>query len=237
MSIHIDHLTHTYRSAAADERPVLDIERWHIEPGEQILLRGVSGSGKTTLFNVMTGLLQPTQGQVWYDDLSLYSLSEAERDRFRARNIGYIFQNHFLLETMTAAENVEMPLAFARQSAPAQRQRRAQELLGQVGLAERLTYYPRQLSTGQRMRVAIARALANQPKVLFADEPTAALDETSSETAMNLIQATCRENNAILIVASHDPALTQRLSAIVDLQAGQIVPQAAKAQTREARQA
>ena len=222
MTIRLENLNHIYKSPEGEARPVLNISAWALEAGNQILLRGVSGSGKTTLFNIMAGLLQPTKGGVWYDDLSLYSLSEARRDRFRACNIGYIFQNHFLLNTMTAVENVEMPMAFARSLPQPQWRQRAVALLTQVGLAERVHYRPSQLSTGQRMRVAVARALANNPNVIFADEPTAALDEESSEMVMDLIQATCRANNAILLVASHDPALTQRFAHIADLQAGQL---------------
>lgn len=220
MTIRLEHITHIYKSPTAEARPVLDISAWTIEPGQQYLLRGVSGSGKTTLFNVMTGLLQPTKGGVWYDDLSLYSLSEAERDRFRARNIGYIFQNHFLLNTLTAVENVEMPMAFARAIPRSQWRQRAVDLLTQVGLAERIHYRPSQLSTGQRMRVAVARALANTPNVVFADEPTAALDEDASDKVMDLVQETCRANNAMLLVASHDPALANRFTHFADLNAG-----------------
>ncbi len=220
MTIRIEDLVHIYRTAAADERPVLNIPQWDITPGEQYLVRGVSGSGKTTLFNIMTGLLHPTKGGVWYDDLSLYSLSEAARDRFRARNVGYIFQNHFLLNTMTAVENVEMPMAFARRFPSSQWRSRATDLLNQLGLADRLHYRPAQLSTGQRMRVAVARALANEPNVVFADEPTASLDAASSEQVMNLVQESCRQRESMLFVASHDPALAPRFSKFADLNAG-----------------
>lgn len=222
MSIQLDDIVHIYHSPSQEARPVLQIESWHLNAGDQYLVRGVSGSGKTTLFNIMTGLLHPTKGGVRYDDTSLYSLSEAQRDRFRARNIGYIFQNHFLLNTMSAVENVEMPMAFARALPPAQWRSRASDLLTQVGLADRLHYRPAQLSTGQRMRVAVARALANQPGAIFADEPTAALDEGSSDKVMDLIQQTCRANNAILLVASHDPALTRRFTQFADLEAGHL---------------
>lgn len=222
MTIRIDDLVQIYRTATADERPVLNIPNWEIAPGEQYLLRGVSGSGKTTLFNIMTGLLHPTKGGIWYDDLSLYSLSEAARDRFRARNIGYIFQNHFLLNAMTAIENVEMPMAFARKMPASQWRSRATDLLNQLGLSDRLHYRPAQLSTGQRMRVAVARALANEPNVLFADEPTASLDAESSEVVMNMVQESCRQRNAMLFVASHDPALTARFAKIADLTAGEL---------------
>jgi len=222
VTIRLENLIHGYENIAQDEAPVVDIVEWEIQPGEHILLRGVSGSGKTTLFNIMTGLLLPASGTVWYDKTSLYSLAEAARDRFRARNIGYIFQNHFLLNTMTAIENVEMPMAAARVIPSAKWKKRAEELLAKVGLEHRIHYYPDQLSSGQRMRVAVARSLANYPNIVFADEPTASLDDIASETVMDLIQATCREKNAILIVASHDPTLIHRFQKIVNLRNGQL---------------
>jgi ABC-type lipoprotein export system ATPase subunit len=220
LSLRIEALTHTFKSPSAEARTVLHIERWAVEADQQVLLRGVSGSGKTTLFNILAGLLHPTNGAVYYDGQSLYAWPEAARDRFRARHIGYVFQNHHLLASLTALENVIMPMAFARLLPAAQRRRRALELLANVGLEAFSAYYPKRLSTGQRLRVAIARALANNPRVLLADEPTAALDETAANTVMNLLQATCQANDAILLVASHDPALVDRFDMIVDLHAG-----------------
>lgn len=222
MTVRIEGVVHIYDTAITEERPVVDVAEWALNPGDQYLLRGVSGSGKTTLFNIMTGLLRPIKGTIWYDDVNLYSLSEAARDRFRAQHIGYIFQNHFLLNTMSAAENVEMPLAFSREIPQRQWRDHATSLLAEVGLEHRVDYRPSQLSTGQRMRVAVARALVNQPNILFADEPTASLDEETGEKVMDLIQDTCRQNNAMLIVASHDPALVPRFSQFADLQAGQL---------------
>lgn len=222
MTIRLENLVHIYENAAQDERPVVDIEEWEIQPGEHILLRGVSGSGKTTLFNIMTGLLPPTAGTVWYDNTSLYKLTEAVRDRFRARNIGYIFQNHFLLDSLTAAENVEMPMAAAGFIPASEWKKRAHDLLAKVELEHRVNHYPSQLSSGQRMRVAVARALANYPNVVFADEPTASLDENASEVVMDLIQDTCREKDAMLIVASHDPSLNRRFRKVANLKSGQL---------------
>ncbi len=222
MNIRLQNLKHVYQSPTSDPRLVLDIPAWSVEEGQQVLVRGVSGSGKTTLFNIMTGLLHPAEGQVHYDDIALFELPEAARDRFRAQHVGYIFQNHFLLGTLTAVENVEMPMAFARDPGPRERRERAVTILSQLGLADHLNYYPRQLSTGQRMRVAVARALANQPTVIFADEPTAALDEAASHQVMDLLQQTCQQNNAILLVASHDPALEERFAHFVDLQNGHL---------------
>lgn len=220
MTLRIEQVRHTYSGAGLETRTVLQIDAWTLNPGEQVLLRGISGSGKTTLLNILAGLLQPTTGQVWLGTQSLYALREAQLDRFRAQNIGYIFQTHLLVPTITAAANIEMPLVFAGHLQGTQRRQRAADLLQQVGLADFARHRPAQLSTGQRLRIAIARALANQPALLLADEPTAALDSAASASVMDLIQANCREHNAMLLVASHDPALNQRFERTIDLRDG-----------------
>lgn len=231
MSLSLYDINHTYKSptSMADDRQVLSITEWVIDNGQQILLRGVSGSGKTTLLNIIAGLMRPTKGTVKVDDVALYTLSEAHRDRFRAQTIGYVFQTHYLLNTLTAQENVVMPMAFAQSTPRTTWQHRAQTLLSELGLSDHLHYRPAQLSTGQRMRVAVARALANRPQIILADEPTAALDEASSHAVMDLLQTTCQQENAILIVASHDPMLVQRFGIIADLKAGDLTLHAAEA--------
>lgn len=222
MNLRLENLTQSYKSPSGEARTVIQIKEWSIEAGQQILIRGVSGSGKTTLFNMIAGLLRPTTGHVWMDDQSFYALPEALRDRVRARTIGYVFQNHYLVHSLTALENVVMPLAFDRVLPSSQWRSHAQELLEKVGIGEFSRYKPKQLSTGQRLRVAIARALANNPRIVLADEPTAALDEESGTTVMDFLQQTCHDNNAILIVASHDPALFQRFSTSADLKRGKL---------------
>lgn len=223
MSVRIEQLTHTYQSAGLKPRTVLQaIESWHIEPGQHVLLQGVSGSGKTTLLNILTGLLPPTQGQVWFGEQAIYTLAEAVRDRFRSFKVGYIFQAHHLLPTLSALENVVMPMVFAENGTrPAQKQQ-AMLLLTELGLADFAHHRPVQLSSGQRLRVAIARALANQPALLLADEPTAALDEAAAREAIALLQESCRRQQAILIVASHDVSLAPQFDRVFDLRAGQL---------------
>lgn len=222
MILKLQNLVHIYKSPASVDRRVLDIPQWELAAGQQMLLRGVSGSGKTTLFNIISGLLVPTEGDVWLDQQSLYQLDSAQRDRFRAQTIGYIFQTHHLLAPLTALENVVMPMAFARKYPRSEWKKRAQTLLDRVELADYGRYRPAQMSTGQRLRVAVARALANQPPLLLADEPTAALDSAAVNTVMDLIQQTCRENNTTLIVASHDPALNDRFAVTAHLEAGHL---------------
>lgn len=222
MSLQIKQLSHTYTSKGLEPRTVLQLlAQLDFQRGEQVLLRGISGSGKTTLLNIIAGLLKPTQGDVWLKGQALYALPEAKRDRFRTQTIGYVFQTHHLLNMLTAAENVMMPMAFAGVN-KSTRQQRAQQLLTELGLSEFSHYPPAKLSSGQRLRVAVARALANNPALVLADEPTAALDSSHSEIVIDLLQQTCGRNNAILLVASHDPALFGRFGRILDLHNGQI---------------
>ncbi len=222
MNLQFAELKHIYASPNAEPRPVLNIPDWEIQAGSQVLLKGVSGSGKTTLFNITAGLMKPTVGTVRFGEQALYNLPEAQRDRFRAQHIGYVFQNHYLLSNLTAIENVVMPLAFAGNIARRDWKPRAQAVLEKMGLADHLHYKPAKLSTGQRLRVAIARALVSEPTVLLADEPTAALDSESSEKTMDVVQTVCQAQGGILIVASHDPALDKRFSIIASLTNQQI---------------
>lgn len=220
MSVRLHNLLHSYRAPNRDSRRVLDIPAWEFPDGAQVLLRGVSGSGKTTLFNIIAGLLRPTSGTVYIDGEDIYALSEATRDRFRARSIGYVFQNHLLIDSLTALENVVMPMAFARLDRPACWANNAVDLLALVGLAGFESYKPRQLSTGQRLRVAVARALANRPKLILADEPTAALDVQAGVGVIDLLKQACVEQNAVLILASHDPQWGAYFTQHLDLHGG-----------------
>lgn len=226
MNICVEQLRHTYAGRGIDTRTVLDIAQWSVTSGAQVLLRGISGSGKTTLLNVLAGLLPPTAGQVWLDEQMIYTLPEAQRDRLRAQKIGYVFQIHLLVPTLSAVENVEMPLVFGGQRSVSLRRRQAIDLLEKVGLAEFARHRPVQMSTGQRLRVAVARALVNRPALVLADEPTAALDSAAGSTIMDLMQHICREQGATLLVASHDPALNPRFDQVVTVQAGQLIAEA-----------
>lgn len=222
MQLRIQNLTHSYRNPSGDVRTVLDIPEWNIPSGKQILLRGVSGSGKTTLFNLLSGLLRPTNGMIYFDDQSLFSLNEAHRDRFRAQHVGYIFQQHYLIESLSALENVRMPMRFANTTSPKDATKRATLLLEKVGLKAHLNHHPKQLSVGQRLRVSIARALANPVQLVLADEPTAALDPSHAHDMVRLIRENCEEMGATLLVASHDPSITMYFSTLADLKEGRI---------------
>lgn len=225
MDIRIEQLRHTYQAPGLQDRTVLDIAAWQAPAGAHILVRGISGSGKTTLLNILAGLLTPTAGTVQLGRVDLYGLRESQRDHVRATMIGYVFQMHHLAPTLSALENVEMPLVFGRLLDGSARRARAMQLLGDVGLQEYAHHRPVQLSTGQRLRVAVARALAAQPAIVLADEPTAALDEQSSVLVMTLLQESCQQHKATLIVASHDPALAHRFDSVVDLHGGVLLAQ------------
>ncbi len=220
MTLRLRNLRHIYREPGLPPREVLNIPVWSAEPGETILLRGKSGSGKTTLLNLISGLLTPTEGAVEVAGVDMARLPEAKRDRFRARHVGYVFQLHHLLP-LTALENVEMPLAFLGENSR-ERRTKALQALESVGLSEWARNKPAQLSTGQRLRVAIARALVIAPPVLLADEPTAALDGDMGLQVVELLERVCAEQHAILIVASHDPALINRFQRVVNIEAGQL---------------
>jgi ABC-type lipoprotein export system ATPase subunit len=223
MKICVEDLRQTYTARGVEPRTVLKIPDWTVARGTQVLLRGISGSGKTTLLNILVGLLPPTAGKIWLNDQLIYDLPEARRDQLRAQRVGYVFQIHLLVPTLTALENVEMPLVFGGQHTKAQRRQQAAALLDAVGLSDFHKHRPVQLSVGQRLRVSVARALVNRPALLLADEPTAALDRAAGETVMDLLQRLCRDAETTLIVASHDPTLETRFDQVVTLQNGAIV--------------
>jgi len=191
----------------------------HIGRGEAVGLVGPSGSGKTTLLMVLAGLEQADTGSIVVAGTDFRQLDEDELARFRGRNVGIVFQSFHLIPTMTALENVAVPLELAGDSDPF---RRAAEELGKVGLAERLHHYPAQLSGGEQQRVALARALAPNPSILVADEPTGNLDEATGRQVIDLLFAGHVERGTTLILVTHDNALAQRCGRVVRLRSGRI---------------
>lgn len=176
-----------------------------IHKGEKVFLCGASGAGKTTLMYTLAGLERPQQGTVTIEGRDIYALSRRQQARMRNARIGYIFQNYFLLPEMTALENVLLPAMIAGSRATD----RAHELLEEVGLGERKEHLPAELSGGEQQRVAIARALANQPAIIFADEPTGNLDSKNGEEVMKLLLGFADELDTTLVVVTHDHDLAK----------------------------
>lgn len=187
--------------------------------GEMLAVMGPSGSGKSTLLNMLGGLDQPTSGQVHIGGQDLATVRNL--DKFRAQTVGFVFQLHNLLPTLTALENVEVPMRGQPLGRRARRER-ARELLALVGLEDRMTHLPSQLSGGQRQRVAIARALANQPQLVLADEPTGNLDTTSGEEIMALLSELNKSQGTTLIVVTHDRRVARATDRILTMRDGQI---------------
>jgi len=192
----------------------------HIGTGEAVGLIGPSGSGKSTLLMVMAGLERPDSGTVLVADAMLSKLDEDELARFRGRNIGIVFQSFHLIPTMTALENVAVPLELA--GLP-DAQARARTELDAVGLSERMHHYPAQLSGGEQQRVALARALAPNPAILVADEPTGNLDEDTGRQIVDLLFQGHEERGTTLVLVTHDPGLAARCDRVVRMRSGHVV--------------
>ncbi|MFL6228480.1 MAG: ABC transporter ATP-binding protein [Pyrinomonadaceae bacterium] len=195
------------------ENVVVALDRASISVGEGefVALQGTSGSGKSTLLNLLGGLDHPTEGDVIFEGRSLAPLTKKEMARYRRRAVGMIFQNFNLITSMTAAENVELALAFGG-LVGRDRERRARELLTRVGLAERADHRPTELSGGEQQRVAVARALSNRPRVLLADEPTGNLDSTRAAELLALLREMVERDRLTVLLVTHDRELAARFA-------------------------
>jgi putative ABC transport system ATP-binding protein len=190
----------------------VDIPSWSLDKGTQVAIFGPSGCGKSTLLHVLAGLMAPKRGKVNVCGQELGQLSESDLDHFRARHIGYIFQDFNLLQGYTALENVLLGMAFSRHKPD---RHHAKEVLDRVGLSHRVKHRPAELSIGERQRVAIARALARKPELILADEPTGSLDPVHAREVVNLLREACREHGCSLVVVSHDPGVVDSFDASV----------------------
>ncbi len=202
--------------------PVLENLHLSVAEGEFLALMGPSGSGKTTLLNLIAGLDRATHGKVVVHGQDLGALSESQVTRWRANNVGFIFQTYNLIPVLTAFENVELPLLLTHLSRRKRRENVA-KALKIVGLEGREHHYPRQLSGGQEQRVAIARAIVTYPDLLVADEPTGDLDRTTAGEILDLLDLLNRELKKTIIMVTHDPLAAQRASRILHLDKGQLV--------------
>lgn len=192
-----------------------------IAPGEYVAIMGPSGSGKSTLLNLLGALDRPTSGEIYFDDQPLSRLRDL--DRFRAQELGFIFQSFHLLPTLTAAENVQIPMFEGPLRSPAARARKAAELLETVGMGRRAGHLPSQLSVGERQRVAIARSLANDPKVLLADEPTGNLDSQNARQVLDLFDQLHHERQMTIILVTHGYDVAVRADRTIYLRDGRVV--------------
>jgi len=204
--------------AFVDALQGVDLE---IARGEFVALVGPSGSGKSTVLNLIGGLDRPTAGEIWIDGKELSASDEKALTHHRRQHVGFVFQSFNLLPRLTAEENVALPLMFSG-IPEKERRARARELLERVGLAERLTHRPTQLSGGEQQRVAIARALVGQPALLLADEPTGNLDTTTGVEIMRLLKELNQEHGLTLLVVTHDPEVAAFADRVVRLRDGQV---------------
>lgn len=205
------------------ELTVLEGVGFSIGPGETCAIVGPSGSGKTTLLGLCAGLDHPTTGSVEIGGVALQELDEDGRAALRNRMVGFVFQNFQLIPTLTALENVLVPLELRGQAGG---EAEAADLLASVGLAERLHHYPLQLSGGEQQRVALARAFVHRPRLLFADEPTGNLDAATSGPIEDMLFRLNREAGTALVVVTHDPALAARAGRVITMRGGRVVSDA-----------
>lgn len=217
--LNVRNLSKSYQGAGRT-LSVLDNINFSVEAGSTMAIVGPSGSGKTTLLGLSAGLDRSTSGTVELNNIPLDRLSEDERANIRNRYVGFIFQNFQLLPTLTALENVMVPLELRGEK---NIRARSKDLLDKVGLSDRLHHYPAQLSGGEQQRVSLARAFSNDPRILFADEPTGNLDGETSEKVINLLFDLNREAGTTLIIVTHNTELADRTQRIIRLKGGHVV--------------
>ncbi len=217
--LEVNQLTKIY-SGKEKNLTVLKEVSFSLEQGEQLSIVGSSGSGKTTLLGLCAGLDSPSTGSVKLYGKDLSKLNEDQRAAVRNDNVGFIFQNFQLIPTLTALENVMIPMEL---NGLAGASKKAKELLTRVGLKDRFNHYPTQLSGGEQQRVSLARAFCNDPKILFADEPTGNLDEETSQQVEALLFDLNKEHKTTLVIVTHDLDLAQKTERIIKLKGGQII--------------
>lgn len=195
--------------------PVLQIPSLELASGQQVALVGASGSGKSTLLNIIAGLVAPTRGQVSVLNQDIYAMAESSRDLFRAANIGYIFQSFNLMPSLSAWENVALPMFLSQSKLkPKEQFQRSVELLEQVGLSQRIYHRPGQLSKGEQQRVAIARSLSTKASLVLADEPTGNLDLPRGQAMIQLIKELCQRHQTALLLVTHNPYVVETFSTV-----------------------
>ncbi|MBN1135044.1 MAG: ABC transporter ATP-binding protein [Anaerolineae bacterium] len=225
--IELDDVSKIYALGKDRTVPAVQGVTLRVERGEFLVITGRSGSGKTTLLNLVAGLAQPTAGRVLLDGVEIWKLPDAELSRLRNKKIGFVFQFPSLMPSLTALENVLLPTLFAAAKGDAKTQaetrQRAVQLLGEVGLSDKLEAYPRQLSAGQQQRVVIARSLINRPDLLLADEPTSDLDEQTEQEIMAAFQDIHNRTGITILLVTHSTQLISFGTRALRMQSGQIM--------------
>ncbi|WP_206044592.1 ABC transporter ATP-binding protein [Gemmatimonas groenlandica] len=215
-------LTKEYQSGTQRLTVLRDVS-FDVPQGAFVSIVGPSGSGKTTLLGLLAGLDTPSQGTVSLDGEEFGSLDEDRRAKLRGEKVGFVFQSFQLIPTLTALENVQVPLELSGAVSAKEATTRARDLLARVGLGDRTHHFPQQLSGGEQQRVALARAFVNEPRILFADEPTGNLDGTTGERIVELLQALNRERGCTIVLVTHDITLAARTQRTIRLRDGAVV--------------
>lgn len=228
--IRVENLTKVYRNGEVEVHALRGINL-EICQGDFVAIMGTSGSGKSTLMNILGCLDRPSSGNYYLEGIDIKDKTDDELSEIRNLNIGFVFQSFNLISRTSALKNVELPMVYAKVKASV-REERAMELLGKVGLADRYAHMPNELSGGQKQRVAIARALANRPSIIFADEPTGALDSKSSVEIMDIFTQLNREGNTVIVV-THEPEIAAFTNRIITFRDGQVVEDVDNRKTKE----
>jgi len=219
--IKTENICRIFQTGASQVQALKDVNI-AVNPGELLVLRGRSGSGKTTLMNILSALDAPTSGRVWVEGKEITAMTDSQRDELRRTDMSFVFQSVALMGQMSAYENVEFGLRIAG-FPMAGRRERAEECLAAVGLRQRMHHRPAELSGGEQQRVAIARAMAHHPKVLFADEPTAALDSSMGLQVMRLLRSLVEKEGVTIVLTTHDPNMVELGDHIYSIQDGEII--------------
>ena len=228
--IRVEDLKKVYRNGEVEVHALRGINL-EICRGDFVAIMGTSGSGKSTLMNILGCLDRPSSGNYYLEGIDIKDKTDDELSEIRNLNIGFVFQSFNLISRTSALKNVELPMVYAKVKASV-REERAMELLGKVGLEDRYAHMPNELSGGQKQRVAIARALANRPSIIFADEPTGALDSKSSVEIMDIFTQLNKEGNTVIVV-THEPEIAAFTNRIITFRDGQVVQDADNRRTKE----
>ncbi len=215
MLYRLEKVTKTYKNFSSENHALKDINL-EIEEGEIVVILGPSGSGKSTMLNILSGIDNPTHGKVYFNDNRIDKYSDKELTKYRKDNLGFIFQSYNLVSNLTVKENIELGKELATDPL------KIKDILKEVGLYDHRRKYPYQMSGGQMQRVAIARALVKNPKVLFCDEPTGALDEETGKNVLNLLQKINKKYNTTMIIVTHNPSIADMANTVIKMNSGEI---------------